>query len=178
MQTIRDLKKTIADLRHEITAYRQRLATVASLEPFAPASAEYQIARLIGGTLTDGLAAHDMVCARGKKFEVKFSRINSGTIYSKRWSWGHPLGAGGRKVFHRLILVGEVDPRYASRYLDPKSPYVIFDVPFAAVKRLMRKDPIIQINTNPEPTSSSADILLFERFQISRRALKTRYKAV
>ena len=177
MPTIRELKKTIAELRREISAYRQRLATVASLEPFAPASVEYQIARLIGGTLSDGLAAHDMVCARGKKFEVKFSRINAGTIYSKRWSWGHPLGAGGAKRFHRLILVGEVDTRYVSRYLDPKSPYVIFDVPFAAVRRLMRKDPIIQINTNPEPTSSSAAILLFARFQITRRDLKARYKA-
>ena len=176
MQTIRELKKTIAELRRENTAFRQRLATVARLEPFAPASAEYQIARLIGGTLTDGLAAHDMVCARGKKFEVKFSRINAGTIYSKRWSWGHPLGAGGAKVFHRLILVGEIDARYASRYFDPKSPYVIFDVPFAAVKRLMRKDPIIQINTNPEPMSSSAAMLLFERYQITRRDLKARYK--
>lgn len=104
--------------------------------------------------------------------------MGSATRYVRRWSWGQPLGISGAKRFDRLILVGEIDPRFKSSYLDPKSPYVIFDVPFASVARIMRKTPLIQLTTNPNAVSSESGKLLFRRFQITRSELSARYRLV
>lgn len=177
MKSIRELDSRIAELKRENAALHERIASLARRVPSAPESAEYRISRLIGGTLTSGSAAHDIVCARGKKFEVKFSRLNAANLTTRRWSWGHPLGSGGAKSFFRLILVGETDPRFARSYRCPKSPYVLFDIPFRSVRTIMRRDALIQITTNPDRISAESARLLFERYQVTSRELRERYKS-
>ena len=170
-----ELKREGIALRRENRALRERLA---SAKPFTGAAVEFYIAKLIGGQLTKGLTQYDVKGADGTKFEIKFSRLNipHSRAVSHRWSWSRPLGSSGAKQFHRLILVGQVDPQYRHAYCEPRSSYVIFDVPFRSVKRLMRKDPIIQISTNPSAKQSDPGKELFRRFHVSRQQLRERYK--
>ena len=168
------LTREIAALKRENRALRERLA---SAKPFTGGAIEFYIAKLVGGQLTHGLTDYDVRGADGTRFEVKFSRLNvpHERAISHRWSWGRPKGWSGAKRFDRLILIGQTDPQYRCSYCDPRSPYVIFDVPFRSVGRLMRKDPIIQITTNPEAKLSETGKELFVRFHLSRAQLRERY---
>ncbi len=168
------LRSRIAALEDENRALRERLST---LEPQAGVSAEVFIAALIGGTLTSGLAPHDITGVDGTKFEVKYSRLNipMKTASSRRWSWGHPLGAGGAKTFDFLILVAEIDPRFKSSYREPTSPYVLFDVPFDAVRSITRQLPLIQITTNPQRAHGETARIMFERYHVTTDEIRKRY---
>jgi hypothetical protein len=138
----------IIELESEIITLRERIH---SLEEGAGIAAEQWVAGLVGGTLTTGSAFHDITSPTGRRFEVKFSRLNipMKNSNSRRWSWGHPLGYAGAKRFDRLILVAEADPRFRDLYREPLAPYVLFDIPFDSVVSVMRKDHLIQITTNP-----------------------------
>lgn len=169
-------EEKIDALEAEVKALRVRIR---ELEEHAGSSAERWVAALVGGTRTTGLASFDITSGDGVRFEVKFSRLNipSKSSNSRRWSWGHPLGTSGGKTFDRLILVGEVDDRFKQLYADPSSPYVLFDIPFSGVVEVMRKDPLIQITTNPKRNISPerAASLLFGRYEVSPSELSCRY---
>jgi hypothetical protein len=171
-----DLRNRIAELEAENTALRQRLR---SLEPLAGVTAEAYVAELVGGTLTPGLAPHDITGSGGTKFEVKFSRLNIPMKNSscRRWSWGHPLGFGGAKTFDHLILVAEPDPRFGTVYHDPRSPYVFFAIPFESISTVMRKEPLIQITTNPNRGHGRTAKLMFDQYYVTSDELRKRHNA-
>jgi hypothetical protein len=175
METEHILKQRIAELEAENAALRQRLRV---MEPLEGITAEVFVAELVGGAVTRGLAPHDIIGRDGTTFEVKFARLNiPGKGRSRRWPWRNALGSGGAKRYDRLILVGETDPRFRDRYLEPDSPYVIFDVPFEAVSSLM-KDRQIAITTSPSRTFGEASPIarrLFQEFCVSSAQLRERY---
>ena len=144
---IRELEGENQQLRTENQALRRKLG--ASSWRIDGRRGEDFVARLIGGTLTTGSAPYDLVSASGVTFEIKCPNLNeavSGQI-TNRWSWSHILGANRGKRFDRLVLLGPTDPRYRSAYADPGSPFVIFDIPFAEVGRLLGCGDLIQIST-------------------------------
>lgn len=166
-ESISELRARISQLEDENWALKQRLKV---LEPQEAPVAEFYIAELSGGSLTSGLVAHDVVGSDGSLFEVKYSRLNTPVkgAKSKRWSWGHPLGNSGLKAFDYLILVGEIDPRYAHQYEGSCPFYVLFCVPYDQVTAVMRdNEPLIQITTNPLSIRSASAKRLFEEFYIT-----------
>ena len=172
----RSLKREVTELKRKNRALLERLA---SAKPFTGAFVEFFFATLIGGALTNGHANYDVRGADGTKFEVKFSRLNIPYEGANchRWTWTNLLGSGGAKKFHRLILVGQTDPRHRRDYCDPRSPYVIFDIPYLSVARLMGNRRWVQISTNPGAKVSEIGRELFRRFHVSRAKLKERYVA-
>jgi hypothetical protein len=144
---------------------------------------ESLVAKLISAKHSQRGASHDLE-SHGKPllFEVKYSSLLS--IISgrpiKRWVWTKLFGEQGKKIYHRLLLVGDVDPRFSAAYADPSSPYVIFDLPYDAVIELTGgiksgRSSQIQLTTNPDSVKSSRASALFQTFQISTLELQYRY---
>lgn len=172
--THRALLDRVDDLELTVAALKERLRAA---DPLNGGVVEFYIAELIGGRLTMGLAPYDIVASNGTFLEVKFSRLGipHKASKSRRWSWGHPLGEGGAKIFDRLILVGEVDEAYRAKYVDPSAPYVLFDVPYEDVIAIQRILPIIQITTGPDSGWSPAKTRLFREFSVTPAELANRY---
>lgn len=137
------------------------------------------VAKVVNGVLTAFNESHDVIAARGGiLIEVKYSNLNSVLKVgpTKRWNWANAKGISGKKVYHRLLLVGDRDPDVT--YSDSDDcPYVFFDVPFDDVDMLMefRKDKLIQITTNPRPARAPAARLLFTDYIVTESMLKWRY---
>lgn len=91
--THKALLDKINDLELAVAALKERLRAA---DPLSGGVVEFYIAELIGGRLTMGLAAYDIVTSNGTFFEVKFSRLGipHKASKSRRWSWGIHLGKG------------------------------------------------------------------------------------
>lgn len=94
-----------------------------------------------------------------KLIEVKYP--------TKRWTWARPLGNSGDKIFDRLILIGEKDPRYMNRYKDSRSQYIIFDIPFNDVKHLTVGNKHIELTTNPDTVKNITKLQLYNEYQVT-----------
>jgi len=173
------LQLRIRELEAENLRLRERidfLEGVPSLR--AGMHGELLIAELLQGRITTHTAPHDVVLSEGLTIEVKFARLNTPNLRfpnSQRWSWAHPLGQKGGKIYHRLLLIAEADPRYRDLYRDPMCPYVLFDVPFSEVKYLNSPQDLIQMTTDPNRTGSGRRMRLFNEFQTTLAELKNAY---
>jgi hypothetical protein len=138
-------------------------------------------------SLVDGLrllrnGPFDVLTKRtGVRLEIKSSSLL--VIQGKetrRWVWTKIHGERGLKRFDHLILVGDVDPRFAHLYRGGASPYVFFDVPFKDVVKLtlgvrVGRASIIHLTTNPRTVRSQVGIRLFRDYQITVSELQRRY---
>lgn len=122
------------------------------------------------------------VKAKGLKIEVKYAStyIPNKVSDTKRWNWHFPTGKGNSREYDRLILIAEVDQRYAGEYRDKGSKYVIFDIPYGEIFLLTCKrgnllKGSICLTTNPN-TAKSRSSLLFTEYQITEKELRARYE--
>jgi hypothetical protein len=135
----------------------------------------------VGGTKQSSSARFDVLSANGTKLEVKCPNLNDAvaTAITKRRVWPHILGTENKKKFDRLILVGPIDDRYRKHYADPDSRFIMFDIPFGDVPPLLSKNGEIQSSTAPpylrSARMSKARRLLFEKYQVTRDDLRSRY---
>lgn len=128
-------------------------------------------------------SGHDLQSRTGGLlFEIKYSSLLRaiGERPIRRWVWTKLFGELGRKQYHRLLLIGDADPRFQSSYLDPNSPYVIFDLPYKNAVELAGgvrhgRAGQFQLTTNPRSVLSSRAQALFQVFQVSGAILKERY---
>ena len=122
---------------------------------------------------------HDFVCDNGERVEVKFSELCKADPPTFRWSWAKLFGSSRNKVYERLILIGNKDPRYSTKYSDQSSNFVFFDVPYDKVMPLTVSggytDVMIKLNTNPDKAKSLRAGPLFSDFQVDAQTLKQRY---
>lgn len=182
-QQILELTRTIEQLSAENIQLKQKVAFFEN-HPSVVAGirGETLVANLISGSATAFNASHDIDTNNGLRIEVKYSKLNLAnrqqTNTTKRWSWKNIFGSGGQKNYDRLILIGEVDQRYASSYLKPDSPVVIFDIGYADVMKLTslteHQQRLIQLSSNPASVRSRAKSLYTE-FQITTDDLTQRY---
>lgn len=144
---------------------------------------ESLIARLVSAHRSRRGAGHDLESTEGNLlFEVKYSSLLS-TIVGRpirRWVWTKIFGGLGRKRYNRLLLVGDTDPRFASSYADPLSPYVLFDLPYEAAVDIAGgvkpgRSGSIHLTTNPLTVKSLRARALFREYQVSVSELKYRY---
>lgn len=174
MPTKDELIRENSQLKHEIEQLKKHLN---HSENIAGISAEKFVSTCVKGERSiEPHAQFDIRSLSKHRLEVKFSKLGfpyKGSA-TKRWSWGHPLGSTKQKKYDRLILIGEVDPRYIGNYADPQPKFVIFDIPFSSVKLVMRQN-IIQISTNPKARLQSTAEIMFSRYEVSVKELKKRY---
>ncbi len=172
------LEGEVCGLKEQIEVLKHHPTLAAGL------AGERLISKLVRGKLTAFVCDHDVVTEKGKLLEIKRSNLSikyqKNGVLTHRWTWRHVLGNGGKKKFHRLILVGDVDGRYRKLYNDPKSPYVFFDLSRRTAERLMQKgregrEGVIQIITNPDRVTATGARELFCQFQTTLRELERRY---
>lgn len=139
--------------------------------------AERFVKQLIGGEIQLASAPFDLILPNGIKFEIKFSNLNTAraAARTRRWNWPHILGSNRAKQFDRLLLLAPPDPQYRDHYCDPKSPLIIFDVPFENIPVLLESSGTIWTNTNPFKIRRRTHQMLLNNYQISREALIDRY---
>jgi hypothetical protein len=123
------------------------------------------IAKLVAGQLTPHTAGHDVDSNSGK-IEVKYANLSAVGPTTKRWQWQKIFGQAGSKDYDHLLLVGQADERFTSAYRDPRSPYVLFLVPYAEIYPLtVSGSPRgIIVNSNPNSARGAAAIL-FSKYQ-------------
>jgi hypothetical protein len=142
---------------------------------------ESLIANLIHARISKRGAGHDLESHKGSVlFEVKYSSLLKGPRNVKRWVWSKLYGERGNKKYNRLLLVGDVDPRFAHKYADPESPYIFFDLAYQDVIRFTRgirpgRQSRMELTTNPNSVISSRASALFESFQVHPDELSYRY---
>lgn len=147
---------------------------------------ESLIAKLITAQPSRKGAGHDLESTRGTiLFEVKYSSLLD-TISGrpiKRRVWTKLFGELGKKRYDRLLLVGDIDPRFASSYADPASPYVLFDLPYEAAVDISGgvkagRSSCIHLSTNPLTVRSARALAMFHDFQVSVSDLQHRYASL
>jgi len=174
----RSLLQRVASLEEENALLKRRIGFLEGMPVLVQGiKGETIISQLIGGTMTPHIAPHDVDGPGGTQIEVKFSRLTTPVpgCRTRRWNWCYPLGARHTKSYDRLILVGEADPRFAEHYMEPESPYVLFDVPLADVPALLLKENMIQITTDPTNRRAGRRRVLFEKYQVTAAILADRY---
>jgi hypothetical protein len=176
------LKRENSVLSAENVRLRKKVEILELHPTLAKGSAgEALIAQLAGGSLAKKNADHDLsLQARGMKIEVKYSNPNLavGQSTTRRWAWAKIFGESGQKNYDRLLLVGDVDPRWNKLYLDLESPYIFFDVPVEEAMPLTTKTGkfrSIFLSTNPKTVRSTA-ARLFADYQITLDKLRQRYE--
>lgn len=188
MRDINNLQQELAKLSRENLTLREEnsrlLKKIEILEKHPTLAkgiaGETLVVKLLGGELTNKNANHDIYLERnGVRIEVKYSNLNLAVDYSttQRWAWSKIFGESGKKEYDRLILVGDTDPRWRERYLEPESPYVIFDIPLAEampLTTLTGRYRSIQLSTNPKKARSAA-APMFSRYQVALAHLAERY---
>jgi len=170
--------RTLSLLREENALLRQRISFLEGIPDLVQGiRGESLIAHLVNGKMTTHIAPHDVDTPSGTKLEVKFSRLTIPVpgCNTKRWNWCYPLGSRLTKTYDRLILIGEADQRYTQFYLDPNSPYVMFDIPMEDVRALLKKENMLAITTNPRIGRKGIRTELFSLYQVSAGMLKQRY---
>ncbi len=179
-QDIETLRNEVHRLTTENDALKKRLSFLEGHETLsAGMRGEKLIASMLNGKLTSHTESFDVELPNGVLLEVKSSGLNipSKTAPTRRWAWGKIFGEHGAKKFDYLVLVGVVDERYLTSYLDPTSPYVFFVVPYDQVDSLTIKNSKvrgIQLTTNPSRCTSAASPL-FTEYQASVQQLKERF---
>jgi hypothetical protein len=181
------LQAEIARLRAENANLRERVEFFKNCPWIAAGiKGENIIAQITNCARTTGNACYDLegYNSEGKvRIEVKISRLTTsvkGEI-SRQWKWNRVFGLGGKKAYDRLILVGDADPRYSQEYLDPTSPYIVFDVPFHEVANLITKGgalgrDMIQMSSNPNAKRRArGSVKLFKEYQVTYADLTSRY---
>lgn len=178
-----ELEKTIAALNSENERLRHKVAFFENHPNIASGiRGESLISNLVSGVETSFNAPFDIETSTGIRIEVKYSKLNLAnrkqTSTTKRWSWKNIFGSGGQKRYDRLILIGESDPSHYQKYLQPESPYVIFDIGFEEVMELTSSTEhcqrLIQLSTNPTSVRSRAKSL-FSEHQVAPEQLSQRY---
>jgi hypothetical protein len=178
-----ELKKTIAELSAENDFLRKKVAFFEQHpNVVAGIRGESLVSNLVSGIVTELNAPHDIDTKNGLRIEVKYSKLNLAnrkmTDTTKRWSWKNIFGSGGRKNYDRLILIGEADQRYSDKYLQPNSPYIIFDIGFDDVMKLTslteHQQRLIQLSTNPTSVRSRAKSL-YSDYQVTSDDLSKKY---
>jgi hypothetical protein len=181
------LQKRIERLEAEVArlkAHRERASRHAANS--TGKEAEDYVCRLLGAKATERNADHDFVIGR-RRFEIKGSKCNlfyndaAQTYAYCRWTWHNFLGVGSKKTYHRLILVAEADPSRKDTYQDKRSPYVIFDLPFAFAKKIAAERAqadgrfAFHLISHRDGARSSALCQEMWKFEITRAELKQRY---
>lgn len=177
IERIQMLEAENAHLRREVEFLRGNPTIAKGLK------GESLVAKLVSAHRSRQGAAHDLELSTSKLlFEVKYSSLLS-TVAGRpirRWVWTKIFGELGRKKYNRLLLVGDADPRFASSYIDPTSPYILFDLPYDAAVEIAGgvrpgRSGNIHLTTNPHTVKSKRAQSLFRDYQISALELKCRY---
>jgi hypothetical protein len=138
---------------------------------------EDRIAELVGGRGRGHPSSFDVIARNGVRIEVKTSMLTGVTpnAPTKRWAWMRILGQDGRKKYDYLVLLGLRDDRFMNQYADPKSPYVMFVVPWRDVPKVTmgKRHVQIQLTTNPS-TVKPRGRLLFTKYQVTEAQLARR----
>ena len=175
-------------LRAEVALLTEKLALLYTHKSLAMGmQGESLVASWLNGVVTTHNASYDIELAgRLIRLEVKYSGLNVAVRdrqvagrETKRWTWSKPFGESGKKVYDRLILMGDKDPRHIASYKDGTCPYVFFDVPFEEIMPLTIKGKsvrqrLIQLTTNPKKAKSKGSCL-FQDYQITLSELSKRY---
>jgi hypothetical protein len=144
-------------------------------------SAEQMVAELTGGTVV-ARKPYDVLTASGIRLQVKGSSLYKipGKIKT-RLSWNRVLDSDPARAYDRLILVGEVDDRFAPLYRDTESLFLFFDIPVGRVLEVVvnknKTEKLIQISTNSEKNLTPQARLLFDVFQVTPDELRAYRKA-
>lgn len=158
----RQLKAERDLLRNKVAVLTKKLALLDKHKALAKGMrGESLVASWVNGVVTTHNAGHD-VELNGTliKLEIKYSGLNVAVLgrvagrETLRWAWSKPFGESGNKVYDRLILVGDKDPRYVEQYKDIDCPYLLFDVPFPEIMPLSMQTNSgryrsIQLTSNP-----------------------------
>lgn len=145
---------------------------------------EIIIAKLVHGNMTSYNCSHDIeIEYENLRLEVKLANLNIAKKdgMTKRWVWIRPFGITGRKKYDHLILLGQSDMRFKQLYKDSTSPFVIFDVPFKAVKSITSRSSggeQIILSTNPTTVRSLRGKILYEKYQVTSKELEERYQKI
>jgi hypothetical protein len=181
VQQVEALRAQVAALTAENSALRAKLDLFEKHPTLARGlKGEQIVAKLLGGAPSSKNASHDLeLKQQGILIEVKYANLNRANPHAptRRWAWPRVFGEGGKKKYHRLILLGDTDPSFRRAYLDPDSPYVLFDVPYAEVAPLTIQTghyKSIHLSTNPAK-ARSAGAPLFKKYQVTFAELKVRY---
>lgn len=174
-------------LRYEIECLKDEVGQLqAELRTFSKSGTigkNKKIKRFLG-TVLDGKVKRqgfDMLTSTGKKLLIRVSSLTYPTAgitkTTKRWQWHNVFGINGKKEFDNLILVGDIDERHKSKYQDNDSCFVIFDIPYQELEKIIGDDRkrIIKLSTNPM-TCRGQFSLLFNQYQMSEKALLEKYK--
>ena len=180
---IDNLKRRVAELERENLILKEKLAFYERYPNISVGlQGETIISKLVSGQLTSFNAPHDIETKTGLKIEVKYSSLGlanrKNTVTTKRWVWKSVFGGNGKKEYDHLILIGDCDDRFQDQYLDTKSPYVIFDMPYNEVMDLSTKSQYNQrqiiLLSNPQKARSISKAL-YSKYQIIAEDLSTRY---
>lgn len=174
---IQSLKDANLRLRHEVEYLRLNPSIARGMR------GETLVADFVGGVRSKRGAGHDVLTTDGLQLiEVKYSSLLQaiGGRPVRRWVWTKLFGELGRKQYDRLLLVGESDSRFMDMYVDPTSPYVIFDIPYQNAIELAGgiksgRYSQIQLTSNPSTVKSSRAKELFEVYQVPVWELRRRY---
>lgn len=168
-----NLRKENAKLRRELQLCMRERDRLLALQPFKRGrEGERYIAKLVGGTITN--ARHDVNMKTGQRLEVKWGRLRTRVPGKKTmgWTWRHLLGEDGKKKYNRLILLGPVDERFRKR---TDGPYVIFDIPFAAVA-LLPNPKCLSVSTDPNRGFSKISARLYRRYLTTEHDIRKNYQ--
>lgn len=183
-----DLRHQLLELTQENLALREEnsrlLNKVETLEKHSTLAkgiaGESLIVSFLDGIFTSKNASHDISSERnGIHIEFKHSNLNLAADHytTQRWAWSKIFGEPGKKDYDRLILIGDSDLRWRARYLEPESPYVIFDIPLEEAMPLttqIGRHRSIQLSTNPKKARSPA-APMYARHQVTLAQLEARY---
>jgi hypothetical protein len=181
------LKRELRECRRELASCRrvlrsQRVPVEAKGEAHIGAKGEAYVRWLVGGSapVREREDKGDVVSANGTRLEVKasvHSNRKKTCASTQSWTWGHPRGHSGKKNYHRLILLGRPDRRYRGAYRSKRAPWVIFDLPFRVVARLVGEKSSISITTNPNSERlGSLTRMMFVKYQVSPSEIRFRYR--
>lgn len=184
---LRELRRRVHGLEHRVHQLERENAQFHTKRPadsthHKSEKGERIVAELIGGKMVND--SFDVLTPSGHRLEVRYAGLSTAVWgkATKRWTWNFILGAYKEKDFDRVILVGEVDPRYRCKYRDPTFPYIFFDVPKSRLAEVMGASPHIYLSTNPKKVYGfksygfSADPL-YNSFQTTAAELKAKYGA-
>jgi hypothetical protein len=181
-----DITNTKAELLVEIARLQQLIPPPireASSEAYKNGrEAQQFIAELTNSKLiVDNRVGYDMISPAGLKFEVKSSKLfNSGLNFTNRWTWQSPFGKSNQiRIYDVLFLLGQPDLRFRKWYLEPDSPYVIFEIPYKQIRSLAGiSEKVIRLLSNPHGRyRSHAHSKLYNEFQTTRKAIKQKFSS-
>jgi hypothetical protein len=159
----------------QVSAERDKLR---ALQPFKSGlNGEKYIAEILQAKVTITNSRHDVETRSGLRLEVKLSHVNTPVQgkRTRRWAWSGILGNDGHKIYDRLILLGVIDDRHISDYESGSDKFIIFDIPYADVSRLLKKPSYLSITTRPHTIQSKVAKAIFQ-YQIGESELLKRYK--